>query len=168
MENQKTDEEVEQAYNVARKLARYVMRRTAGCRQLVSFEDFVQDGMLGWLEGKDMFFAMIDAFRKQAMMSNYSYKKKGMKEPGLTSFDEMMHSTEVENPTHEWDKQIDAQKVLKRIQGITDEATKFALLGYLYFGMSLREIAEILERSHEWVRLYLIEPELSKIREEFQ
>jgi DNA-directed RNA polymerase specialized sigma24 family protein len=168
VENQKTELETQQAYKVARRIAQSVMRRFAGSHQLVSYEDFVQDGMLGWLEGKSMYFAMIDSFRRQAMMSNYSYKVKGMKEPGLTSFNEDVHSMTHENPVHEWDNQIDAQDILERIQRVDDDVQQFALLGYLYFGMSLREIGEVLDKSHEWVRTYLIEPELSLIREEFR
>jgi DNA-directed RNA polymerase specialized sigma24 family protein len=168
VENQKSPAEVEQAYTVARRIARSIMRRFAGSHQLVSFEDFVQDGMLGWLEGRSMYFSMIDAFRKQAMMSNYSYKVKDMKEPGLTSFNEDVHSMTHENPVHEWDKHIDAQAILERIQRVDDDAQQFALLGYLYFGMSLREIGDVLDKSHEWVRTYLIEPELRLIVEEFK
>jgi len=172
MENQKSEEkseeEVKQAYVDARRIAQSIMRRFSGSHQLVSVEDFVQDGMLGWLEGKSMYYSMIDSFRKQAMISNHSYKKRGIKEPDLTSFNEDMHSNVNDSPVHEWDTLIDAQKVLERVRQVKDDAQQFALLGYLYFDMSLREIGDILGKSHEWVRKFLIEPELKLIKEEFK
>jgi len=162
---EKTDEEVKAAYNVARRIAKSVMRSrtTAG----MAYEDFVQEGVLAWLQGQSIYYGMIDAFRKQAALSPYSYGVKGIAEPEILSFDEELDSNK-DDESSRLDTLLDAEKILKRIQAIPNDILQFALLGYLYFGMSLREIAGVLEKSHEWVRTYLVEPELKKIREEFQ
>jgi len=164
---EKTDSEVQAAYNVARRIAKTVMRKVSTINtSSMAFEDFVQEGVIAWLEGKPMYYGMIDAFRAQAMISPYSYGTKGVKEPQMVLFDENIDSSN--DCTAAVDISIDAERILKRIQKVPNDIQQFALLGYLYFGMSLREIAGVLEKSHEWVRTYLIEPELKKIREEFQ
>lgn len=163
---EKTEGEVKSAYTVARRLAKHVVGKLSTLNSSsMGYEDFVQEGMLAWLEGKSMYYGMIDAFRKQSMIAPYSYVTKGMKEPQVLPFDESIDAPC--DDTEEVDKHIDAQKILARVQAVDDELVQFALLGYLYFGMSLRDIGEVLEKSHEWVRLYLINPELKKIREEF-
>jgi DNA-directed RNA polymerase specialized sigma24 family protein len=132
----------------------------------MDLDDFVQEGIVAWLEGKPMHFRMLDAFHKQTRMSKYAYSVKGMTEPV-----EFQHTDELDNPVNtipDLEMAIDAEKILKRIQSVENDHQQFALLGYLYFGMSLREIGEVLEKSHEWVRTYLVEPELKKIREEFK
>jgi DNA-directed RNA polymerase specialized sigma24 family protein len=164
---EKTDVEVQSAYSVARRIAKSVMRKVSTLNSnSMGFEDFVQEGMMAWLEGKSMYYGMIDAFRSQAKMSSYSYTTKGMKEPEVLLFND-----EIDGATDEAAEicnRIDAERILKRIQAVDNEQQQFALLGYLYFGMSLREIGTVLEKSHEWVRTYLVEPELKKIREEFK
>ena len=167
MEMNRSDVEVESAYKVARRVAKSVMRKVSTLNSCpMGFEDFVQEGMIAWIEGKSMYYGMIDAFRTQAMISPYSYGVKGVKEPQMLQFEEDLDG--VSNPSTGIEIAIDAERILKRIQSVPDEIQQFALLGYLYFGMSLREIGRVLEKSHEWVRTYLVEPELKKIREEFQ
>jgi hypothetical protein len=164
---EKTNTEVMLAYTVARRVAKGVMRKVSTLNSTcMAYEDFVQEGVMAWLEGKSMYYGMIDAFRSQAMISPYSYNTKGVKEPQVLPFEDGLDG--FTNPTEAIDNAIDAQKMLKRIQAVEDPIKQFALLGYLYFGMSLREIAEVLDKSHEWVRTYLVEPELKIIREEFQ
>ena len=165
---EKTDAEVKAAYSVARSIAKNVMRSKVSTLNstCMAYEDFVQEGVLAWLEGKSMYYGMIDAFRKQALISPYSYGVKGVKEPQVLPYQEEFDG--YINPLHDLETAIDAQKILKRIQSVEDPIKQFALLGYLYFGMSLRDIAEVLDKSHEWVRTYLVEPELKLIREEFQ
>lgn len=167
MEKQHTEVEIQAAYSVARRIAKSVMRKMASLRpNSMGFEDFVQEGMVAWLEGKPMYYRMLDAFHKQTMMSPYSYNVKGMPEPQAVRFEDEFDGAS--NPDCEIEVALDAEKVLKRIQAVPDEAQQFALLGYLYFGMSLRDIGEVLEKSHEWVRTYLVQPELKKIQEEFK
>jgi DNA-directed RNA polymerase specialized sigma24 family protein len=163
---EKTDAEVKAAYNVARRIAKSVMRSrtTAG----MAYEDFVQEGVLAWLQGRSIYYGMIDAFRRLAPISPYSYGVKGVKEPEMVSFVEELYTQYDDDERDRIDTLLDAEKILKRIQEIPNDVLQFALLGYLYFGMTLREIGSVLEKSHEWVRTYLVEPELKKIREEFQ
>lgn len=167
---EKTPQEVEVAYKVARKLASSVVNRMRSSHShYVDFDDFVQEGMVAWLEGRNMYRAMIDAFAKAAKMSKYSYGTKGMKEPRtveITSLEEDPNLTA--DPQEEFVNHIDASRILERIQKIEDEQVQFAILAYAYIGMSLREIATIFGKSHEWVRTYLIEPELTKIKGEFK
>lgn len=161
---EKTDMEVQSAYTMARRIAKSVMRTLS--TPSMGFDDFVQEGVVAWLEGKSMYYGMIDAFRSQAKLSPYSYTTKGMKEPEVLQFNEEMDG--VNEEASEIATKIDAERILKRIQSVQNDQQQFALLGYLYFGMSLREIGTVLEKSHEWVRTYLVEPELKKIREEFK
>jgi len=164
---EKTDAEVKVAYIIARRMARNIMRKMSTVNSTpMSYEDYVQEGVMAWLEGRSMYYGMIDAFRKQALISPYSYNLKGVKEPLVIPFDENNHGSQ--DPSEDTEITVDAEKILKRIQEVPDDIQQFALLGYLYFGMSLREIGAVLEKSHEWVRTYLVEPELKKIREEFQ
>jgi len=167
VETNKTDAEVKSAYAVARRVAKSVMRKVSTLNSnSMGFDDFVQEGMMAWLEGKSMYYGMIDAFRAQAKLSPYSYNVKGMKEPQVFQFDEAIDS--INENAEDIATKIDAERILKRIQAVENAQQQFALLGYLYFGMSLREIGTVLEKSHEWVRTYLVEPELKKIREEFK
>jgi hypothetical protein len=165
---EKTEGEVKSAYKMARRLAKHVMSKITPVNNSSSmgYEDFVQEGMLAWLEGKSMYYGMIDAFREQAMLGKYSYTTKGMTDPQVVPFNEEVDG-HTDDESEEVIKHIDAQKVMQRILAVENEQVQFALLGYLCYGMSLRDLGEVLEMSHEGVRLYLINPELKKIREEF-
>jgi len=166
---EKTKEEIEVAYKIARVLAKSLMARFWSSHDhIMALEDYIQEGILGWLEGRSMYRSMIRAFSNTAKMSNYSYVVKGMREPHTVPLDDYVeneHATE--NICAELDKQVDASKFLDRILAIQDDKAQFAVLGYFYFDMSLRDIGEVLEKSHEWVRTYLINPEIEKLREEF-
>jgi hypothetical protein len=135
----------------------------------MDYDDFVQEGILAWLEGRRMYPAMLRAFGKSAKMSYYSYSVKGMHEPQTLPLDDFVDSEASDTPDieHLHDK-VDASKIMRRITRIENEQIQFALLGYLYFGMTLRDLGEVFGKSHEWVRSYLIEPELVKLREEFK
>lgn len=134
----------------------------------LDFEDYVQEGMIAWLEGRNMLHGMLDAFRKASALSVYAYK---VKKTQATKIVELDDSHSPEDYHDELDALIDtktmAQKVLNRIYSIADEQKQFALVAYVYLGMSLREIAEVFGKSYEWVRMYLIDEELKKIKEEF-
>lgn len=170
MDTEYTKEEVEAAYKVARRLATMVLNRVRSSHDhILDYDDFVQEGMLAWLEGRPMYESMIRAFTNSAKISNYSYKVKGVREPVTLSLDNMNDSEHPgENPYESLENKIDMNKILSRILEIKDEQAQFAVLAYFFFGMSLRQLGEVFEKSHEWVRTYLIEPELAKLREEFK
>lgn len=166
---EKTPEEIEAAYAVARRLANSIVKRVRSSHDhYLDYDDFVQEGMVAWLEGRSMYHAMLRAFGKAAKMSYYSYKVKGMEEPRTITIDELMDSPSTGlELIEQLDRKVDAQKILRRILSIKDERAQFAVLAHFYFGMTLRELGIVFEKSHEWVRTYLIEPELKKLREEF-
>ena len=164
----KTDEEVEAAYRVARKLANVLVKRMFSSHDhFTDYDDYVQEGMLAWLQGKDMYRAMTHAFSNAAKLSRYSFNVKKMAEPYTVPLTDDVADEIFDSPDDDLSTRIDANKILKRIMQIPNEQAQFAVLGYLYFGLSLRDLAEIFEKSHEWVRTYLLEPEITKLREEF-
>jgi DNA-directed RNA polymerase specialized sigma subunit len=161
---EKTEREVELAYNAARRIARSFVQKYSGVLPpSVDYEDYVQIGMLAWLESRDMYWEMIRALRKALEFSKYSYKVKKLPVPQMVEFDDERSNRQ---PIEALEDKIDAQRILDRIYDVEDDRKQFALMGYLFLGMSLRDIGEVFEKSHEWVRTYLIEPELKKIREE--
>lgn len=167
---ERTEQEIEVAYKVARKLANSVVSRVRSSHShYIDFDDYVQEGVLAWLEGRNMYRAMMEAFVKAAKMSKYSFNTKGMKEPRTVDIDSLSDVVaEEENVEAVLVQRIDANRVLQRILAVSNEQVQFALLAYLYIGMSLREISQVFGKSHEWVRTYLIEPELARIKEDLK
>lgn len=158
--------QVEIAYSVARRIARS-FDRLQQIQQVMDFDDFVQEGVLAWLEGRPMYLAMLDAFRRVAKLSQYAYSVKGLSDPPHTEFIEEMYTDTADSVEDELVENIDAQRVLDRIMSIKDETTRFVVTGSLYFGISLRDMGEVLGKSHEWVRL-LLDTQVQKLKEEFQ
>lgn len=160
----KTDKEVELAYRAARKIARsFVRRYNSIMTPTADFEDYVQTGMVEWLEGRDMYWGMIRELRRSLEFSKYLYKVKQMPAPHMVEFEDDRHDRDLKD---EIERKIDAQPILDKIYAIEDEQKQFALVAYFLLGLSLREIAQVFEKSHEWVRTYLIDPEIKRIREE--
>jgi RNA polymerase sigma factor (sigma-70 family) len=158
--------DVNMAYEVARKIAASLFSKHAQVQEMLDFEDFVQEGMLAWWEGSvTMYNAMMDAFRRASKLSRYSYVVKGMTPPYELSYnDEMFEGPNITED--EIIEHLDSGKVLERINAIKDSRTKFIVQGNLYFGMSYRELGEVLDLSHERIR-QILEPELEKLRKEF-
>lgn len=162
----KTEREVELAYRAARRIARsFVSRYNGVLPPSLDFEDYVQEGILAWLEGRDMYWEMNVAFKKASKLSVYAYKVKKTPVPQSVEFEDDKNQ---EDRCAELECRVDAGKITERVYAIQDEKVQFAIMAYLLLGMSLREIGKVFEKSHEWVRTYLIEPELHKMREEFK
>lgn len=157
--------EVEIAYSVARRIAKS-LSRLLHVQKVLDFDDFVQEGVLAWLEGRPMYLSMLDAFRRVANLSQYAYNIKGLPDLERLEFIEEAHTDVTESIEDELIENIDAQRIGDRIMSIEDETTRFVVMGSLYFGMSLRDIGEVLGKSHEWVRL-LLDTQVQKLKEEF-
>ncbi|MFH1738364.1 MAG: hypothetical protein ABIH23_05105 [bacterium] len=162
----KTELEIKAAYAVATKLARKFMKHTHAdiYRPHMDLEDFVQDGILAWLEGRPMYYAMLDSYRASSPLSRWDREVLGLVEPTATEFKDNISAEDV---LSDIEVKIDSDKIIRRIQSIKDENVRFATLAYLYFGMSLREIGAVLGQSHESVRQNIILPEIKRLREEF-
>lgn len=164
----KTAQEVEMAYRAARKIARsFVVKYNGVLPPTVDFDDYVQTGMVAWLEGRDMYWAMIRELRKALEFSKYSYKVKKMTLPKRVEL-----TADVPDSGRDIEKeladQLDAKKIADRIYAIKDETRQFAMIAYFFLGMTLRDIGEVVGKSYEGVRTFLIEPELKRIREELK
>jgi len=164
----KTDEQIRAAYEVAHRLAKSVLKRMKTNRASIFDEDdLVQEGMVAWLEDRNMYYSMIRAIRDSSVLSRYAYDVKGLHDPFVTSLDDTDISATAED-TQDWMASvIDATAAWKRVMEIKNDDARFAVLSYTLDIMSLRELGRVFEKSHEWVRTFLIEPELKKIREEF-
>lgn len=169
---QKTDEEVNRAYDVARKLAKACMRHMLFNNKTVFHideEDLVQEGMIAWLTGEsNMYARMVRVIRDAKMGSRYQYDQKGLSDINVFPIESFPEDTSVDEEAEDrMLDHIDAKPLLERIERIPNKDARLALTAYLMYDVSLRELGELFEKSHEWVRKHLIQPELKKIREEF-
>ena len=161
---EKTEREIAIAYSVARRIAASFMtpERIALYRPHMEMEDYIQEGVLGWLEGKDIYRAIVTAYRKDSPVTWWR-RAKGDKEP---SFVPLQDDALLEDPTDNIarsEQRMDAEKILALLDNIEDDTKRFAVCANLYFGMSLRQIAEVLGSTHETVRK-MIKPEIEEIR----
>lgn len=165
---EKTDEEIKEAYKFAWNLARKVYSnfRIEMYRPYLDVADFAQEGILAWLEGRNMYFAMIDFTRAHSCFPRWHRKNNDLKDPIHVSFDERMVESD-SNPEDEAEMRIDAAKIRARINQIEDADARFAVLGKLYFGMSYRELADVIRCSHERVRK-LVDEHVQKIKKELE
>lgn len=165
MERAHTPKEIEVAYRTAKKIANQFIRSRKRLPDM-DFDDFVQEGVLGWLEGRNIYYAMASAYRYASKFHDYDYRVKGITDPVMVEFNEETH-TEADCLEESVVQALDAGRIIERILEIEDDTVQFILLGAHYFGMSLRELSVVLGKSHEWVRTILVE-QTKILREEFQ
>lgn len=160
-------EQIAMAYSTARRIAKYftsVLQR----RTILDFEDYVQEGVLAWLEGRSMFLRMLTAYSMSGKLSRYAYLIKKAQDPISVEFDDRGGTTGVTDSCEDdVVAHIDYERVRDRIMAIKDDTVQFIIMGSLYFGISLRELGTILGMSHEAVRK-IRDSHVKQIREEFQ
>ena len=59
--------DISKMYSIARRIANMFYRRHN--LTYLDRDDFVQEAMLGWMQGRPMYFAMMDAFRRAAPLA---------------------------------------------------------------------------------------------------
>src|SRR4030042_246466 len=134
-------------------------------RPHLDVDDFIQEGVWSWLEGRDMYYGMITAYRQASPVSRWDRETKGVVEPSFVEYVDSIHPTD-DCGFEQADARLDAAKIISRIDKIADADVQFGVQAYFLFGLSLREIAEVVGKSHETVRRWLM-PTIKMLKEEF-
>ncbi len=158
----KTKETPEQAYEMAWRAARVFSRNHK--LPHMDVEDYVQEAMIGWFQGRNIYYAMISAFRKAAPLSLHTFKARGGTAiPHFVAFDETYGEA-----THvNLEDKIDQRRVTQLIEEIDEERVQFVIKAMFYMGMSAVEISEILQCSRAWVYV-LREKGLQQLRDKLE
>ena len=143
-----TDKQIEEAYRIARIIA----KRFCATHFIahLDVEDYVQEGVLGWLEGRNIYHAIIDAFRNAAPIDKMMYKP-GMHIPEMVHYGvhvpESIGKAISYDPTNAMEDFIDSRDMIDKILDFTHqlpEKVQFCVLGSYYYGLTLADIAEIM------------------------
>jgi DNA-directed RNA polymerase specialized sigma24 family protein len=144
---------VEDAYTLARNMARqFAQNHTLPA---IDEEDYAQEAMIGWLTNRNMFFTMVDAFRKAAPLS-YSSWQKNPSNPPYPVFVEMREFLDADLTTQDsiesCENALFADQIRRYIlQEIKDDVMQVALISYLFLGASKYKIACMLHKSQDGV-----------------
>lgn len=146
-------DKVEDAYKLAQNLA----RRFAQNHTLPSIdeEDYAQEAMLGWLQNRNMFFTMVDAFRRAAPLS-YSSWQKNPGNPPYPVFVEIKEFLDADpaalDSIDSCENALFAEQIKRYIlEVIQDDVMQVALISYLFLGASKYKIACMLHKSQDGV-----------------
>ena len=142
-----TDLEIKEAYRISKMIARNFTRNHHIA--FLDLEDYIQEGVMGWLEGRNIYHAIIDAFRKAAPIDKMAYRP-GMEIPETVHFgihlpeqlSQMSH-----DPISTLEKELDSKDLIDQILDATHqlpEKIQFCVLGSYYYGMTLSEVGDTL------------------------
>jgi DNA-directed RNA polymerase specialized sigma24 family protein len=152
-------DKVEDAYKLAQNLAhRFAQNHTLPS---IDEDDYVQEAMLGWLQNRNMFFTMVDAFRRAAPLS-YSAWQKNPNSPPYPVFLELQEFLDEDPTTQETiescENALFADQVRRYIlEEIQDDVMQVALISYLFLNTSKYKIACMLHKSQDGVSKLLKE-----------
>lgn len=144
---------VEVAYALARNLAQqFAQNHTLPA---IDVDDYTQEAMIGWLTNRNMFFTMVDAFRKAAPLS-YSSWQKNPDNPPYPVFVEMQEFLDADPTTQDsiesCENALFADQIRRYIlEEIEDDVMQVALISYLFLGASKYKIACMLHKSQDGV-----------------
>jgi len=149
-----TADEIRTVYEQVRRVVYnfYTTRAIQNITPHIAHEDLVQECMIGWLEGQDIYRVLLDKYRELMPYSRYYHRVSRRKpEPvRLTPFvdADIMPSDPLPEP--QIIRQMDIADFLKRLDDVDDSRIKTILELKYYYGMSLREMEEILDlkKSH--------------------
>jgi DNA-directed RNA polymerase specialized sigma24 family protein len=150
---------VEDAYKLAQNLAhKFAQNHTLPS---IDEDDYVQEAMLGWLSNRNMFFTMVDAFRRAAPLSYRSWQKNAANPPYpvFLQLQEFLDEDPTTQDTVEsCENALFAEQIRRYIlEEIQDDIMQVALISYFFLNTSKYKIARMLHKSQDGVSKLLKE-----------
>lgn len=133
-----SDEKIKQIYSLARKVASRVMHKYR-----VSYldeEDFVQEAVMGWLEGRNLYLAAMDALRKYGPLTKDEASRKVRPPEFIDSEDPDLILTSGTGPSS-MEHHVLSSQILDIILSIDDREEQYAVLASYFGDLSLQDIS---------------------------
>ena len=135
-----TDAEIKRVQDICRNVVRSYCNSNKGLQWLaphVEQQDLVQDCLVGWLEGKNIYYTLQMKCRSLMPINNVTYRKDPDKKISFVEFDESLFASDDDI----YNKLL-AQDAMDKIK---DEKIKFILDAFYILEMSGPEIAKVFD-----------------------
>ena len=125
----------------------YTVRGIQNIAPHIEQEDLIQECMIGWLEGQDVTQVLLEKYRSLMPYSANYYKahRRKVQPVHMIAYEDANILPDDPLPEARIITHMDLAELMKRLDNVTDSRIKTVLELKYYYGMSLREMEQIME-----------------------